>query len=397
MPPFLHPSRYLTLRKSIHALPRMIKASQLPCRFVRPITIQAGPTTSPDRHDPGSFQLVDDPPPSSSNSYSASSSQSQPSSSTSSSSSGRIPNPRERDLAEHRDLDSDTDTAISVVPPRRSEDRWTTIPPVPPLDTYGLIQFFQSHGFDRNTSLVLVDVLKALMEWRRKQLMETLSSRSDLGEGNVHFRAELARTRADLLSSIRKDNIWLQSMAGQIKRDLEALDDKIKEDVGTLRHDIEMELNNRKTDNRSEIKQFDLAIEDINNKCTIAIGEMKTEIEQTKWDATRRAISVIILIVVSGIAITSYNSRPKKSAIAKAVSPVQKEPPPAMQDVAAGDDEDIWTGADTEEKLEKILSDSVGKVEIPVRRSEGKPKREERGVLRSGSRGDLDVDHIGRI
>jgi hypothetical protein len=32
-------------------------------------------------------------------------------------------------------------------------------------------------------------------------------------------------------------------------------------------------------------------MQEINNKFTISLGDLKTEIEQAKWDATRRAIS----------------------------------------------------------------------------------------------------------
>lgn len=34
-----------------------------------------------------------------------------------------------------------------------------------------------------------------------------------------------------------------------------------------------------------------LGDQEINNKFTISLGDLKTEIEQAKWDATRRAIS----------------------------------------------------------------------------------------------------------
>lgn len=35
----------------------------------------------------------------------------------------------------------------------------------------------------------------------------------------------------------------------------------------------------------------DIRGQEINNKFTISLGDLKTEIEQAKWDATRRAIS----------------------------------------------------------------------------------------------------------
>lgn len=67
-----------------------------------------------------------------------------------------------------------------------------------------------------------------------------------------------------------------------------------------------MDMNNRKAETRTEIKGFDINIEvgftsvrisdradhiqkEINNKFTISLGDLRTEIESVKWDATRRA------------------------------------------------------------------------------------------------------------
>lgn len=52
-----------------------------------------------------------------------------------------------------------------------------------------------------------------------------------------------------------------------------------------------MDMNNRKAENRSDQKSLDIDIEEINNKFTISLGDLRTEIESAKWDATRRAIS----------------------------------------------------------------------------------------------------------
>jgi len=94
-------------------------------------------------------------------------------------------------------------------------------------------------------------------------------------------------------------------MAATVRREVDTLEQKIKEDIQTLKHEyvffsfcgdqdltgsIEMDMNNRNAENRSELKEFDLSIEEINNKFTISLGDLRTEIESAKWDATRRAI-----------------------------------------------------------------------------------------------------------
>jgi hypothetical protein len=71
--------------------------------------------------------------------------------------------------------------------------------------------------------------------------------------------------------------------------------------------------------------------QEINNKFTISLGDLKTEIESAKWDATRRAIcayhttpsekftdnrmaAIIIVIVLSAIGVSVYTANIAHSA-----------------------------------------------------------------------------------
>ena len=172
-------------------------------------------------------------------------------------------------------------------------------------------------------------------------------------------------------------------------------------------YSIEMDMNNRNAENRSELKEFDLSIEEINNKFTISLGDLRTEIESAKWDATRRAIcksdyryvlphlpltsllslrfdgmaldgprrtsyfplakkltllAIIGTIVVSVVAVTLFVT---DSGPATPATPVQAALPtkPIMRDMSVGtgsgmEEEFDPDSALSEEKLEKILRES---------------------------------------
>ncbi len=60
-----------------------------------------------------------------------------------------------------------------------------------------------------------------------------------------------------------------------------------------------MDMNNRKSETRSDQKNYDISIEEINNKFTISLGDLRTEIEQAKWDATRRAIGAFLASAIA--------------------------------------------------------------------------------------------------
>ena len=154
---------------------------------------------------------------------------------------------------------------------------------------------------------------------------------------------------------------------------------------------IEMDMNNRNAENRSELKNFDISIEEINNKFTISLGDLRTEIESAKWDATRRAIgqsgplgvmeskrqdskylqdiAIIAIIVATGVAVTLFTTDSGAATVAPPAAVPLASTAPAMRDMAVGTDEEPFDpdAALSEEKLEKLLKESgvqVGKERI---------------------------------
>ena len=80
----------------------------------------------------------------------------------------------------------------------------------------------------------------------------------------------------------RNDGLTLRSTTSLIRREVDSLSQKLKEDIGTLKHEwvarhgifeherylttavphsIEMDMNNRKSETRSDQKTFDISIE----------------------------------------------------------------------------------------------------------------------------------------
>jgi hypothetical protein len=139
---------------------------------------------------------------------------------------------------------------------------------------------------------------------RSARTRERMLAKEELENQAYLFKAALNELRTELSVRARNDGTALRTAAGAIRREVEGLEVKIKEDVQTMKHEyvqsvmisgvltisIEMEMNNRKDDTRTEMKGFDMTIEEINNKFTISLGDLRTEIESAKWDATRRAI-----------------------------------------------------------------------------------------------------------
>jgi Protein of unknown function (DUF1640) len=95
------------------------------------------------------------------------------------------------------------------------------------------------------------------------------------------FRAALSELRAEITMMTKNDSAAIRSATAALRREVDRLDVKMKEDVGTLKHEyitsdrslftcpclnlrwsrIQMELDSRKNEARSDMKQQDIAIE----------------------------------------------------------------------------------------------------------------------------------------
>ncbi|GFZ49637.1 hypothetical protein JCM24511_07038 [Saitozyma sp. JCM 24511] len=384
MLPLSRSLRHLTLRRSLRARPIQVIPSSLPLRFARPVTIYApGPSSSSDSNDPARYEII---PPSASPDPSSSSSSGSSDPSTPPPGSSRHPSEspitataNDQPPPPPPDPDSPTSPSPGLVVsnlPQPPETVPVKTPPhlQHPFDTHAFVSYLEKNGLSSGSAETLMQAVRKIIVRRSEQTRDDMLGKEDMENAAYLFRAALSELRTELSVKSRNDGVALKAMTAAIQREVDSLEQKLKEDVQTLKHDIEMDMGNRKSETRTEMKGFDIAIEEINNKFTISLGDLRTEIESAKWDATRRAISIIVLLVVAGVAVTIYTAPApvvEKSAV--------KPPPPATRDMAVGmDDELLPDDGDEvfpEERIEKLLSDRVAeKVRSPRK---GKEKKEE--------------------
>ncbi|WVF68257.1 hypothetical protein IAT40_003022 [Kwoniella sp. CBS 6097] len=356
------PTRYLALRRSVRTRPTFIPRSLLPPQLCRSINIQAPGASSPDSErreallfEPSTPPIISGPPPQSDGN-------SDPSSSTSSSSAFPSNVSANASLANASSLPAPPEGTPTFIPRHLQH----------PFDTHAFVSYLEKSELSRGTSRALMEAVREMIIKRGKQTRHDMVGKEDAENAAYLFNAALSELRTELSVQARNDGLALKAMAGAIRREVDGLEQKITEDVQVLKHDIEMDMNNRKAETRTEIKGFDIYIEEINNKFTISLGDLRTEIESVKWDATRRAISIIILIVVATIAISTFlqtEAEPGPKVESKPAS--SSSSTATMRDMAVGTDdgsfeEDVKTY--TEERLEKLLSDS-GVAKLERRRS----------------------------
>jgi len=102
------------------------------------------------------------------------------------------------------------------------------------------------------------------------------------------LRAEVKILRHNEATAERADVISVQ-------KDLEALNQKTREDLENLRNDVTIEMNNRKIATRAEQQTMEIKIQDLNYNFTKRLADMRTEAEAQKWQTTRLLIGLHVL------------------------------------------------------------------------------------------------------
>ncbi|GAA5925216.1 Put7p [Sporobolomyces koalae] len=183
-----------------------------------------------------------------------------------------------------------------------------------PFSTHRFIRQLEQQEVKRDTAKVLSSLLKSLILNREERIRDDLLSKQDLENEAYLFSAALNELRTGSQVKSRADSITLKSLTASLQRESDGVEQKMKEDMQRLRSDIQLEMNARKEETGTELQGLEMKIMDLNSKFTILLGEVRTEIEATKWISTRRVMTAIVIVVVSVVAYFSSSSASKSKA-----------------------------------------------------------------------------------
>lgn len=137
---------------------------------------------------------------------------------------------------------------------------------------------------------------------------ETLS-KSDAENTTYLFRAAMDELKTEIQTLRVREATQLRVDAMGLLRALETLQQKMNEDLQVMRTDVEMDVEMRRSAIRSESKDIELRIQELDNKFTVKLGDLRTAMERYKWDATRRLLLALVGLAVIG---TYIINRPRK-------------------------------------------------------------------------------------
>lgn len=94
------------------------------------------------------------------------------------------------------------------------------------------------------------------------------------------------------VQTMRRNNVQtLQAEGSAVSREVESLQQKLQEDIATMKNDVTLEVNNRKNEAREELKHIDMKIQELNNRITVSLGDVRTNLEAIRWETIWKGMS----------------------------------------------------------------------------------------------------------
>ncbi|KAF8427392.1 hypothetical protein EV426DRAFT_405433 [Tirmania nivea] len=194
-------------------------------------------------------------------------------------------------------------------------------PSLPHLfDTYSLVHRL-TPPFTLPQSIHLMYLLRHLLHTHLTHAHNTFLSRSTFTSTTYLFRASSSELRSEIFSLRATQLEKMRAERAQIQRDFELLNGRFMEELMVCGNEMRAMFNDRKMVNKSEQREVENKIQELNYKITVLMGsELKSEVEKLRWVTTRRgliAIGVLAVFIVSLIKL-SQNSRKREKELEKA-------------------------------------------------------------------------------
>jgi len=128
---------------------------------------------------------------------------------------------------------------------------------------------------------------------------------------------------------IRNETAGINTSTAACRKELDSLSARMKEQVDILRHENQMEVDNRKNEARTDLKKQALTIENVTSKAMIQLGDLRTEMERTRWMNMYRSILSLGAVGAMIVLFMEFTKAPSDNKKAPAVVPAPTLPLPA--------------------------------------------------------------------
>ncbi|ORZ03561.1 hypothetical protein BCR43DRAFT_467202 [Syncephalastrum racemosum] len=173
------------------------------------------------------------------------------------------------------------------------------------FDTYDLLTKLSLQGFSRRQSEVVMKGIKFRLRESSAYIRSQFLLRSDLDNEMYLFKAAMSELRTEFQMMRRNDMQILQTEGSAVARDMESLKQQLNEDVAMMKNDVTLDMNNHKHTGREEHNKIDIQIQELNNKITVSLGDVRTELEAVRWETIWKGMTGVALAGL-GVAVVGY-------------------------------------------------------------------------------------------
>ncbi|KAF9153889.1 Succinate--CoA ligase [GDP-forming] subunit beta, mitochondrial [Linnemannia schmuckeri] len=172
------------------------------------------------------------------------------------------------------------------------------------FNTNKIVTKLEKNGFQRGQAEVIMRSIKALLGGHTNKIRKNILTTGDLENESYLFKAALTELRTELQILRKNDAAALAIRSEIISREIDSLNQKLREDIANLKNDIAIDMNSRKSDVREEQKALEIRIQSMSNHYMAQLGDMRTKMEAAKWETTRKGM-VAIFISATFVLLTS--------------------------------------------------------------------------------------------
>ncbi|KAF8842284.1 hypothetical protein BDN67DRAFT_966048 [Paxillus ammoniavirescens] len=216
-------------------------------------------------------------------------------------------------------------------PPARSNPPIPAPYTAPPFHTHAFFATLE-RTFPTPTARSLMRATRALLVDRVGRVRREGLTMQDLDNQAYLFRAALSELRAEQSARSKNESASMRAAIAALRREVDRLDVKMKEDLGNLKHEIQMEVDTRRNESKAELKQQSIAIEEVLNKAIVELGDLRASMEEVRWDNMRKAVAALggfLVVIVIFMELSHFKQSKRPPSLPP--PPVSEERPHTLQ------------------------------------------------------------------
>lgn len=165
------------------------------------------------------------------------------------------------------------------------------------FDTYSLVQELGTKdAYSHEQAVTLMKAVRLMLAINLDVAKEGLVSKSDTENEAYLFRAACSELHTTLQTQRHSEMLKQRSGRAQLQHEFDLLNQKVTQDLMTMREELKGMFNDRKLGLQEEKRKIDGRIQECNYQITVLLNsEAKSEVEGLRWVLTRRAAMAIAI------------------------------------------------------------------------------------------------------